>query len=136
MAAKVARIPNRRRRAQVIATSAQPKALYGCESSATPEEPLRLYRAATLRALDGPHHMGRSPAMAFTVCDGAGTDLDPEVDIFGRRAAVLRRYWYKAPGQRDKVLGMMRAYVDCGYVGTDCSALHLLRPVRAQELGP
>ena len=105
LADKVARISNRKRRAQVMASTAHPKSLHGCESTAVPEEPLRLYRAATLRALDGPHHMGRSPAMAFTVCDGAGTDLDPEVVIFARRAAALRRYWYKARGNGIESLG-------------------------------
>ena len=48
--------------------------------------------------------------------------------ILLRRALAMRRFWYKFPASRGRLLATFQAYRDQGYVGTDCTELGSLRP--------
>ena len=70
-----------------------PKGLYGCETSPINETAMRTWRATTATALTFTTTR-RSVDLTYAVASGK-TDLDPEVNVYVRRAVAARRAWHK-----------------------------------------
>ena len=76
-------------KAQMVRGKAMPLALYGCEAVPCAECALNGFRTAILDTIS-PASTLRSPALAFSVAS-VGPDLDPVIQVFVRRAVMLRR---------------------------------------------
>ena len=84
-----------------------PKALYGCEVTPVNETALRVLRSSFVRCMTYTTAR-RSADLVFAVAS-EGTDLDPDVSIFVRRIAALRRYISKNAANQDKVTNDFRS---------------------------
>ena len=72
--------------------------------------------------------------MAFLVSHSSG-DLDPDVNIFIRRAPLLRRIVARFPAVREKIAALIRAYGDIATPGTS-GAIGLCNPRADECWGP
>ena len=85
-----------------------PKGLYGCEVAPIHENALRGFRSATAEALTFVSEQ-RSIDLTFAVAS-KGDDLDPEVYIFAKRVAALRRAKSKKGANTNMINAILKVY--------------------------
>ena len=76
-----------------------PNALYGCEVTPVNETALRVLRSSFVRCMTYTT-VRRSANLVFAMAP-EGSDLDPDINIFVRRAAAARIYPTKNPANQD-----------------------------------
>lgn len=79
---------------QLIRANMLPMGFYGCEASELPDQELSQLRSASIDTISNgsPH---RSNDLVFATAEG--DDLDPEVQVFVRRIAAIRRVTATSP---------------------------------------
>eukprot|EP00973_Karenia_brevis_P005590 763431-Karenia_brevis.AAC.1 len=76
-------------KAKFIRSAAHSKGFYGCEASHVDEAGIQHYISEVAKVIGTSNSM-HSKALVYAL-SGFGIDMHPEVAIFGRRVAMIRR---------------------------------------------
>lgn len=119
---RIARIPiSYEDKAKLIREKALALGLYGIEASHACQQALASLRAAITDAI-APRTTLRAHAVVFEMASN-GSDLDPDIQCFLRRATGIRRAFAKDAKCLKQMQTVMKAYQEFNYVGIEGSEL-------------